>query len=72
MAEWAWKNDEASMVEQDVEMNKMPSKLERTNRAVRRGQDMVCEGRTYEYGFHLILQPKVDLYFSLYIFLYYM
>lgn len=36
MAKWAWKNDEVAMVEQDVEMSKTPSKLERTSRAGRR------------------------------------
>lgn len=69
MAKWAWKNDEVAMVEQDVEMSKMPSKLERTSRAGRRGVELVRAGHMFpEYGFQLILQLKVDLY----IFLYYM
>jgi hypothetical protein len=47
MAKWAWKNDEAAMVEQGVEMRKMPSKLERTSRSGKRVWGLVCEGRTY-------------------------
>lgn len=74
MAKWPWKNDVEAMVEQDVELRKCHLRW--------RGQlELEGEGGMWsvraghlspEYGFCLILWLKVDLHFSLYIFLYYM
>lgn len=46
MAKWTWKSDEVCMAEQDVDVNKWSSKLERIRRAWRKEWNLVYEKRT--------------------------
>lgn len=73
MAKWTWKSDEVCMADQDVDVNKWSSKLERIREPEGRSETccMRKEHLSSAQGFHLAPQLNVALDFSLHSVLYY-